>query len=138
MACAPHRDHRYTQVPGFAAPWHPGASHGRMQIAGFEGKPQEPKIVTPRMPARALDLPPTLRSVAPSNVDHRFLPGCGLQMTVGLEWRRRRTQELDASRGVGGGIAYANVADMRPAGVTRQQQSDVCLRGWHVNCSACW
>ena len=28
------------KVPGFAAPWHPGASHGRMQVAGFEGKPQ--------------------------------------------------------------------------------------------------
>ena len=35
----------------------------------------------------------------------RFLPGCGLQMTVGLEWRRRRTQELDAS---GGAIGVKN------------------------------
>ena len=32
------------QVPGFAAPWHPGASHGRMQVAGFEGKPQVPLV----------------------------------------------------------------------------------------------
>mmetsp|Transcript_81909 Transcript_81909/g.129489 ORF Transcript_81909/g.129489 Transcript_81909/m.129489 type:complete len:82 (-) Transcript_81909:46-291(-) len=53
-------------------------------------------------------------------------------MTVGLDWRRRRTQELDASRGVGGGIAYANVADMRPVGVCRHQQAEVCLRGWHA------
>ena len=35
---------RCLQVPGFAAPWHPGASHGRMQIAGFEGKPQVPLV----------------------------------------------------------------------------------------------
>ncbi|CAJ1343008.1 unnamed protein product [Effrenium voratum] len=133
MACAPHRDHRFEVLPG----------HSQMRAAGFQSRPQEAVVVTPRLPAKAYALPATrsqtsadqrclpVRLKVPKGISRRFLPGCGLRVATGLDWRRRRTQELDASRGAGG-LLYANAADMRPAGVSTKHQSEVCLRGWHA------
>eukprot|EP00440_Ansanella_granifera_P054931 gb/GFBE01059549.1/.p1 GENE.gb/GFBE01059549.1/~~gb/GFBE01059549.1/.p1 ORF type:complete len:199 (+),score=6.73 gb/GFBE01059549.1/:1-597(+) len=137
MAAAPWRDHRFRHVDSrraFDQSLHRGASHGLMHAAGFQPKPQEHVIVTPRTPPAVSEPPATLKLVSPSHTsDPRFPEGLGPRLVPGgLDWRRRSTQELDVSRGVGGGHLHAPTHEMRPAGVSTKRRGEVCMMGWHA------
>eukprot|EP00930_Biecheleria_cincta_P075705 TRINITY_DN62895_c0_g1_i1.p2 TRINITY_DN62895_c0_g1~~TRINITY_DN62895_c0_g1_i1.p2 ORF type:complete len:171 (-),score=27.71 TRINITY_DN62895_c0_g1_i1:149-661(-) len=140
-ATAPWRDHRFAHAQSrshFEQSFHPGATHGLMQAAGFATKPQEHIIQASRPPVRANEPPASLKLLEPAHtIDPRFPAGSSLgpryaPLSAGLEWRRRRTQELDYSRGCGGGNHCAVIGEMRPAGVSTKRRGEVCMNGWHA------
>merc|ERR1712224_71898 len=90
---------------------------------------------------RTLAAPPAVRlletqrsqSFGATHVDNRY-PSDGVEgprpPLVGMEWRRRRTAELDMSRGAGGGVHCANTFQMRSAGLSTKHRGDIIMRDW--------
>eukprot|EP00933_Yihiella_yeosuensis_P073982 TRINITY_DN82794_c0_g1_i1.p1 TRINITY_DN82794_c0_g1~~TRINITY_DN82794_c0_g1_i1.p1 ORF type:complete len:174 (+),score=19.40 TRINITY_DN82794_c0_g1_i1:73-594(+) len=144
MAAAPWNDHRFRsggERSNFHQTFtsHKGVTHDTMQAAGFIPKDQRASAPAETL-ARSLKpmvaLPASLKPLpAAHTVDPRFPAGSGLGPRwdpTGMEQRRKRTQELDISRGVSGGAFHAPVTDMRPAGMSRAHRAEVVMRGWHA------
>ncbi|CAE8626082.1 unnamed protein product, partial [Polarella glacialis] len=137
-APAPWRDPRFHSVDhrrSFEQTCLRGVVHTTMQAAGHAPGDKPTVMVTPREYARAAEPPSTLKLLTASHTsDPRFPEGSGLgprQNPGGLEWRRRRTQELDHSRGCTAGAFNVAIPEMRSAGISTKKRGEMCMMGWH-------